>query len=237
MAANENFEFFTEDTWSQTCLWRQKTSPHPGDKATQEILPYIDTIERLSNGHPNLTFLSNELKDARGTHDEERGRAAVLEFSQGQSPISIEFSGPNKVNRLEKYFQQQHECSCSRLYILEDIATKFVETLGSNLCIHPSFFATQLRTTLWENSQTASNPPILPSMTDGGLVFQVHYPELVKFGDRRFRMYTDLYCCSNVYRGISVLRLKGFYDDIGRIFRKLSFWSRRNLDGTWNGEL
>jgi hypothetical protein len=190
-------------------------------------------IERMSKRHPNYTFLRNELLRAKGTTDAERGRAVVLEFFDDNRVNHKYFKGSAE---LESYLHDPCSGCHGRLYLLEDIATNYVEAFGRNFSVNPSFFARQLRTTSWEASDEASSPTPFQSTSDHESIFSLCYPELVKFSGSEVRTNPGLFCHSNVYRYVNVLRQKDFIDDIGLIHRRFSFWSRRNANGIWDGE-
>jgi hypothetical protein len=220
-------------TWSQTTIWPSPTPLCQDQQRATKDLVYVAMIERMSKQHPNYIFLRNELLRAKGTTDAERGRAAVLEFFDDNQ---VNHAGFKNSAELESYLRDPCSSCQGRLYLLEDIATNYVEAFGRNFCINPSFFARQLRTTSWEASHEASSPTPFQSTSDHESVFSLCYPELVKFSGSEVRTKPGLFCYSNAYRYVSVIRQKNFFDGIGLIHRRFSFWSRRNVNGIWDGE-
>jgi hypothetical protein len=197
-------------------------------------------VERLSERHPNLIFLRNELLRAKNTKDAERGRAAVVEFFDDnrlpKSKIWESSEASEGSEALESYLHKPCSGLCGRLFLLEDIATNYVETFGHHFCIDPSIFARQLRTNSWESSDEASSPTPLQSTSDHESIFSLCYPELVKFLGSEVQIKESLSCHSNVYRYINAIRQKSFFDGIGIVHRRFSFWSRKHDSGFWDDE-
>src|SRR5580700_7355241 len=140
---------------------------------------------------------------------------AVLEFFH-DLVTSHEFKSPQE---LENYLRGHSQGPQSRLFVLEDIATDYVEALGGRFRIDPAFFARQLRVVKWENSQEASTAPSLPSLSDGEQSFSISYLQVLKFSNLDIRKYSGLYCYSNVYRAIDAIRANLWFDRMAYINR------------------
>src|SRR5438034_11288072 len=76
------------------------------------------------------------------------GKAAVLEFRQGQRVVAKRFEGPKGSENLQMYLDDpalKRPCPeqgpCRRLWLLEDLSKSYIEILGSRLRIPPAFFA------------------------------------------------------------------------------------------------
>src|SRR2546423_9934594 len=166
---------FVENSWSQTTIY---PNPEERSRKGESIGSYVKLIDRMACNNPNLYYLRNEFMRAWPTKDSVRGRAAVLEFFKGRAtePAST-FKCPQE---LECYLRRQRRGPLGRLFLLEDIATDYVEALGSHFRIDPNFFARHLRTVRWENSQQATSTPPLPSMSDGEVCFSISYPQVLK---------------------------------------------------------
>ena len=123
----------------------------------------------------------------------------------------------------------------SRVFILEDLSPDFVELLGLSLRIDPSFFAKHLRDVPPEKHPHYSNGPFatLQKDADPSHEFSLLYTELVSFNDSSLLRHTGkLYCESNIPKRITTPGgLKDFYDGIGLIKRRTSFWSKDSSAG------
>lgn len=218
--------FFTGDVWSQTLLY-----PKPKHLQSSPVNGEVYLDPSMVQHHPHLTFLSLEMERARCTTDAERGRAVALVFS-GEAPQPCYFQDSGN---LKTYLENTKSDGLSRLYILEDIATNYVEIFGKWFNIDPIIFARQLRNTNWEDNGKASQTPVLPSGFSKG-AFCLRYPEVVRFLGPELQKTEQLFCYSNVYRPIRMMSLNSFYDGVGIICRKVSFWSQNCSDGSWNGK-
>jgi hypothetical protein len=229
--------------WLPTTLFPQPKSldriAFPSDRPQ----PYLDLINRLSgNGHPDLKHLCSELKWQKGKLLAERSRAVVLEYSHPGVPPQQQLFCTSK--ELEGYLSSSSRTSCNRLYILEDISANYVEALGSQFSIEPSFWAQHLRTTDRETSKTAGIVSVLPSIKSLDTSFSLIYPEhtiiddpVEKFTEEpRIRSAKSLFADCNLYRKITLTRPGEFYDGIAVVNRRASFWSRANPGGSWDGK-
>jgi len=220
---------FVDDSWSQTTIFPK---PKERSREGESIGSYVKLVNRMARSHPNLYFLRHELMRAWPTEDSVRGRAAVLEFFHDRV-TDHRFNSPQE---LENYLRGHSQGPQGRLFLLEDIATDYVEALGGHFRIDPAFFARQLRVVNWENSQEASTAPPLPSLSDSEQSFSISYPQVLKFPNLNIRKHSGLYCYSNVYRAIDAIRVNHWFDRMAYIKRMLSFWSRRYPGGYWDGE-
>src|SRR6266487_755720 len=114
--------FFTDDSWSQTTIF---PDPEERSREGESIGSYASLVDRMARSNPSLYFLRHELMRAWPTRDSLRGRAAVLEFFQDRVTDHI-FEDPQE---LGNYLGGQHQGPGRRLYLLEDIATDYVEAL------------------------------------------------------------------------------------------------------------
>jgi len=173
---------------------RQPFFPKPEERSrkVESIGSYVKLADRMARNNPNLYYLRHELMRAWPTKDSVRGRAVVLEFFEGR----VTHHGFEDPQGLEYYLRSQHQGPHGRLFLLEDIATDYVEALGGHFCIDPAFFARHLRAVKWENSQQVSSTPPLPSMSDGDVSFSISYPQVLKFSNPDIRKISGLYCYS-----------------------------------------
>jgi hypothetical protein len=227
--ADQQETVFVEDSFFQTTIF-----PKPEERCRkgESIGSYVKLVDRMARNNPNLHYLRHELMRAWPTKDSVRGRAAVLEFFEGRV-TDHKFEDPQG---LEYYLRSQHQGPLGRLFLLEDIATDYVEALGGHFRIDPAFFARHLRTVIWENSQQASSTPPLPSMSDGDLSFSISYPQVLKISGPDIQKISSLFCYSNVYRGIDAIRVNHWFDKMVYIRMMVSFWSRKHSNGYWDGE-
>jgi hypothetical protein len=221
------------DDWCPTSLFPKPPllGRLPSEGRPQQ---YINWINRMAeSGRLDLKFLRNELNRANGTRDAVRGRAAVLEFWQtGLKPT--EFQDPS---HLEKYLAHHPTTPKGRLYILEEIATEYVEAFGTHFSIDPSFFAKHLRTTFWEKNRTASTTSSLPSTRSRECGFSLLYEEAYILNNPAVQDASSLYCDSNLYRRFHTTGDGTFYDEVATVTRRISFWPRTQNDETWDGKL
>ena len=220
---------FVDNSWSHKSIFPE---PKARSREGETIGSYVNQVDRMARDNPILYYLRDELIKSWPTEDSLRGRAAVLEFFQDRVTPQ-KFECPKE---LETYLRGQRQGSLGRLFLLEDIATDYVEALGGHLCIDPTFFARHLRTVQWENSQKASITPPLPSMCDREVSFSISYPQVLKISDPDIRKIPALYCYSNVYRRIQAIRVDHWFDKMAFISSMISFWSRKYPEGHWDGE-
>lgn len=223
-----------DDSWSPTLYFPPPLPLGKGSRNIKRPQPYMDFTEQLADkGRPDLIFLRNELIRTKDTMYAERGRVAVLEYSGRNSVRSRLFSSSED---LENYMTHRTSEAMGRLYIVEDIAANYVEILGAHFSVDPSIFARQLRTATWESSSTASSAPRLPSTVAHETTFSLRYPEIIKFSNPSIREPQYLFCYCNLYRKIDIVRSEPFYDGVGTINRRISFWSKKRENGAWDGK-
>jgi hypothetical protein len=133
-----------------------------------------------------------------------------------------------------------HERSMRRrLFILEDLPREFVELLGSQLRVHPSFFARHCTDLSFFDTWTdlscqpkEINQLFLPSM------HFMHAPKIVQHPGRDL---AELYCANFIVRRILAWpKPFGGWDLRGTIAELecgISYWASEHDGGSWDGKL
>jgi hypothetical protein len=197
---------------------------------------YRSLVKAMSRRYPNLSFLSYELNEAPRSA-RRRGRAAAVEYFKDRV-IPVPFESPES---LQTYIKDRHSAFHGditqrtdptapdlTLFILEDIATDYVEALGLGLRIEPFFFAKHLRTTNWVRSVSSSGATLAPSLCDVKKSFSLQYPDVCIFtGEERRTLFDHkVYCQGNVFRRVAFPGgTRDRFDGVGVVSRRVSYWS------------
>ncbi|RDW59922.1 hypothetical protein BP6252_13009 [Coleophoma cylindrospora] len=223
------------DEWSPAALF-PKPIPLDATAFPPQPQPYLDLIKRLrNNGQSELGYLNAELRRQNGTVHAERSRAAVVEFTSPSVATQPRLFQTSK--ELTSYLAEANKSSYSHLYIVEDISANYVEAFGSHFAIDPTFWAEHLRTTSWESNQAPGNVSWLPSIKNQGESYSLLYSDQLFLQGPKFSTKLPLFADCNIYRKINLFQEGMFYDGIGSVPRRASYWTRVRSggpDGYWD---
>lgn len=167
--------------------------------------------------------------------EREMGRAAVLEYSKGIC------SGQKVVKsstELQEYLEQtaiiQARNPRQRLFLLEDLSRNYIEVLGSQLRIPPSFFGAH-----WDepSAPTFNHRSPFCRFSEGG--FLIRYPSNQPIEiDKESSLDSNVYSwIANVNRHIYCYNPKGPLIDYPKSHHILSFWTTgMGTDDSWDGK-
>ncbi|KAH7109048.1 hypothetical protein B0J11DRAFT_545267 [Dendryphion nanum] len=201
--------------------------------------PYLTKIFSWANcSRPDLRFLRDELqRQLTEGNVHNRSRATVIEFSNEGAGVGIPrpFQNPSDLHD----YWQENQTPLDRLYVLEDVTSGFVEEFGRHFSLDPSFFATHLRSTNWESSESYADSSKLPSSTHHTSAYSIWYPETLVFPAQNLQVedHDDYYFCySNLYRQISFVRGPKYRNSrVGQIMRKVSIFVKKLENNTQEG--
>ena len=198
---------------------------------------YINAIEDFRFRYPDLWKLSSYVQ--RRDRDSVQSRAAVLQFGPGRSCRVEQFED---VSHLKTYLSHTAGSTCKhRLYLLEDLASPFIEAFGAHFWMDPFLFAAHENSTHWTGSSHPYTLPrrLSPSETCDPL-FTLRYYEVVKVpksGVRPGRFKTVSNVDRKIEPGDYFFEMKeDSRPSVYVIRRNVSFWSRRRKDGGWDGQ-
>ncbi|KAL6721504.1 hypothetical protein ACLMJK_000608 [Lecanora helva] len=164
--------------------------------------------------------------------EQERGRAALLEFSTERTPAkATTFASSDELKaHLDAAASEDPSTDPRRrLYLLEDIGRNYVEIFGSRLRIPPAFFSSQY------SNPSFSIPVVDPASLDQNpsRYFQLKYRQIHTVleedkSDYQIGLYYDM--DSNVLRQLQLLDEN---DSIEYSKHHLSYWGNRIGDGSW----
>ncbi|RDW65615.1 hypothetical protein BP5796_10307 [Coleophoma crateriformis] len=225
-------DLLNSDEWSPAALF-PKPIPLDATAFPPQPQPYLDLVRRLrNNGHSELGYLDAELRRQNGTVHAERSRAAVVEFTSPGVATQPQLFQNSK--NLTSYLAGAQQASSSHLYIVEDISANYVEAFGSQFAMDPTFWAAHLRTTNWESNQAPGNVSCLPSIKRQGESYSLLYSDQLFLQGPMFSTELPLFADCNVYRKINLFQEGMFYDGIGSVTRRASYWTRAKPDGCWD---
>jgi hypothetical protein len=198
---------------------------------------YDRFLEDYSKLNPNLGTL--DIQNKWAPLPGRTAEATMLEINQGTS-VRRNFSSGTEL-RDHLHTDAPVGRGTGRLYIVENIASDFVEVVNLHFGQDPRLFADQIRNTSYGLPNLGSlQTPYLPSLMNEEM-FLMKYFELRHFLDphviKKFNMW-----CAQTCRHISTCRcarpeLQPYYDiePIGIIHRRCSFWSKRCDNESWVG--
>jgi hypothetical protein len=195
---------------------------------------YGELVER-STSHLFPGFVDNfknQSKDQR-----ELGRAAVLESLDGQPAQAKSFQNSRD---LEIYFNSTSSTLESkpyrRLFILEDLPRNYIEILGCNLLVPPSFFAAQWAAP-WAADYSRRSSFAMNSMTGFLLTYAQFYKvecrsscsipkKAVPAANHNIERYIH-------FDGNDILWES---PNMARCYHKVSYWSGSAFAPSWDGK-
>lgn len=169
--------------------------------------------------------------------ESERGRAAVLEFRDGEKPdiqtldtLGLKAYLDNPANVLDSTNSHQH--SRRRAFLLEDLGRSKVEILGSRLRVPPAFFGAH-----WKDPSLATRVADQDSLSHShSKYFRVIVPQTHRISqENRERGYPlGLYKdpATNIQRFLQVLDKDRKFEVS---YHQVSYWSTSQETG-WTGE-
>jgi hypothetical protein len=177
----------------------------------------------------------------------EKGRALAIQFLADGKTVQTSFPSSQA---LQQYLapavepdihahteSRQIRDPLRRMIILEDLPRNYVEVLGSQLKIHPAFFAAHYSGPI-ENRHSSRGLALNPSSNESFILRspQMHRMEIeTLLQDRSVKFYK---LNSHVYRRILKGRKEGEMDlasCFGEMWNVMSFWSIRLSNGDWTG--
>ena len=131
--------------------------------ASNDDSGYLNRFFRQANRFPTLRLLHRYLlkdapKSASNRHSRRRslnvprGRAAVIEFSEGSRPGDVVQTQRHfhSLGELIDYLSDRRRCR-RRLFMMEDLWLPYVSAFGQYLDVDPRVFASQYRCVHWDN--------------------------------------------------------------------------------------
>jgi hypothetical protein len=199
---------------------------------------YHRFLEDYSKLNPNLGTL--DIQNKWAPLPSRTAEVTMLEINQGTSVVRRNFSSGTEL-RDHLHTDAPVGGETGRIYIVQNLASDFVEVLNLHFPIDPRFFADQARNTSYGLPNLGSlQTPYLPSLMNKEM-FLMKYFELRHFLDPRVIKKFNMWCAQTC-RHISTCRcarpdIQPYYDiePIGIIHRRCSFWSKRYDNGSWVG--
>ncbi|CAO2651741.1 Nn.00g000240.m01.CDS01 [Neocucurbitaria sp. VM-36] len=173
---------------------------------------------------------------AQSPQEREMSRVAVIEYQDEAPPTQRTFKTSKE---LHCYFERP-ECEEGsaprrRLFLLEDLSLNYIESLGSQLRIPPSFFGAH-----WADPASPTFNYRSPFSRFANDAFVVRYPSTQPIRiDAPPNLQSTVYRCnSNVSRHIHCYDPKSPIIDQPKSYHVLSFWtSGERKDGSWDAVL
>lgn len=137
---------------------------------------YMSFVKALRERYPNLINLERHLP--KFTDRPCRVREICIPPLSGET--GPEFTDPQELRDYLGKRQPNVPGQC-RVYVLENLDNDFVAVFGQHFNIDPTFFATHVRTTVWEGSPFGNNTPKLLRLRDPDRSFILRYSELRLF--------------------------------------------------------
>ena len=191
---------------------------------------YIGYVGSLRHRYPNLRRFCDIQSTSNVKNREETGRVAVIEIREN-GISQKKFDCPDD---LDQYFQDpspRSEPCKHRLYVLEGSAPAYIQVLGRRLRMDPFVFSEQLIRGGTRKEQAAT----LPSQSALERSFSLQYAESRTFPDGHLN--TLGACCLYRDRKIWVTKINSKIDEVAKVHRIASFWSRKESNGAFNGKL
>ncbi|KAK8867660.1 hypothetical protein PGQ11_006238 [Apiospora arundinis] len=230
-----------------TSLMRRRTRRLPeriDNQATSHLTSgeeYGNAILRHSKRNPNLKHKDWKIPTTRVNH-RVPSRARLVKFDEDGQAIIPQTRAEDRDFSLQDLRQSLIDnkfngAAHGHLYILEGLDPDYVEVVGSELQIDPSFFSRHKRTALWEGRHMGGNTSALPSQQVPSKGFLMEYGELLYFkkDPESFSLRNP-----NDNRHINVSKKPKISQDLNRVgilHRKTSFWSREAESGKWEAVL
>jgi hypothetical protein len=160
----------------------------------------------------------------------------VFEFRESERAVATQFKSSSDLRKyLLDHTHQKPSCVIHRrLWVLEDLSRNYIEALGSELRIPPTFFAAHWADPIGadfnERDSFVSNPR---------RSFLLNWPQFYRVSiDRPVR---DLTCSmiSNVERHVFFCGQEDTtYENplYARMYHKVSYWSTEYPGGSWDGK-
>ena len=177
--------------------------------------------------------LENKCLDQPG-----QGRAAVLEFEAGNRVSRKLFLQPETLRTHLK--QPTKQTPCRRLWLMEDVSKDWIEVLGSELRIPPSFFAAH-----WADPSGADFNERNLFDSNPRRRFLLKFPQFHKISTGGLNSnWNDLKGDPKILLDNGVERYIFFsgdedrtYEnpDFVRSYHNVSFWSSEDAGGSWDG--
>ncbi|KIW31912.1 uncharacterized protein PV07_03499 [Cladophialophora immunda] len=189
---------------------------------------YIGYVESLRHRYPNLRRFCDIEGASNVKNKEETSRVVVIEIREN----GISQKGFDSADDLERYMQGPPSGSepCKhRVYVLEGTAPAYLQVLGRRLRMDPFVFAEQLMRGGTRKEQAAT----LPSQHGLERCFSMQYVEARVFPDGRLN--TLGACCLYRDRKIWATKINSKFDEVAKVHRIASFWSRKEANGAFNG--
>jgi len=170
--------------------------------------------------------------------EQDEGRAAVITFQDGAKPSTRVFT---KSRDLRRYFTNSPAPASPdtpvsrRVFVLEGLPRRFIQLLGSELRVPPSFFAVH-----WAHPGKFVGSLLnhTPRHYDNRSRFTLTFPKLhwAKIQGKPSDDVDPVYFMqSSINRQLTRINLFGEFEDPLWSFEKMSFWSSREGE-SWDGK-
>jgi hypothetical protein len=191
---------------------------------------YIGYVESLRYRYPNLRRFCDIQGAKNVKNKEETSRVAVIEIREN-GISQKKFDSPDDLDRYMQDPPSGSEPCQHRVYVLEGSAPAYVQVLGRRLRMDPFVFSEQLMRGGTRKEQAAT----LPSQHGLERSFSMQYVESRAFPDGHLN--TLGACCLYRDRKIWVTKINSKFDEVAKVHRIASFWSRKEANGAFNGKL
>ncbi|KAF1954206.1 hypothetical protein CC80DRAFT_568014 [Byssothecium circinans] len=180
------------------------------------------------------SFLHN--LQVQAPQEREMGRAAVLEYSKGIYSGQRVFKSSTELQEyLEETATTQARNIRQRLFLLEDLSRNYVEVLGSQLRVPPSFFGAH-----WDvpTAPTFNHRNPFCRFSDGGFLIRYASTQRIEI-DAGSSQHSNVFSWNaNVNRHIYCYNSKGPLIDQPKSYHILSFWTAgARIDDSWDSVL
>lgn len=196
---------------------------------------YREFVKRLLNKYPNLRFndlTESEIKFSGAIAPQ--AKAVSLCLHPYKNAVRRDFTD---AGALRRYLQQQGDLlensKRRNLLFVEGYHPEYISIIGEHFGISPVFFSRHRRAAYWESWHDSGNTPCLASTRDDKDSFFLDYHELLFLNDN---IGQSSIRCADGHQTVRTCRIPGrHFDKVVRKYSRVSYWSRRNGSGYWDG--
>ncbi|GAB1318327.1 ADP-ribose 1''-phosphate phosphatase [Madurella fahalii] len=245
------------DAFFAGTIYSDKDDVLASDEETNKT--YLGFVQALSRQWPRLKYLADFI--ATGTSPKKALNLAPLELMERQARVKValvDFTDPKEImqqpceNRealaaMVSSLRLEGGPNRNRLFVVEDLSSTVIETLGAALDIDPAFFRDHLEDHTWYNIRDEwVEMPELESQSHGRSFVTLRYAEARYFENEaileKAKERTGEW---NVLRRIDTegqvkAGFNAWWEDsphrVGLVRKKISIWARQDKNG-WTGVL
>lgn len=203
---------------------------------------YRRSIEELErSGNPNLRYLVDFMNKNQDEYQSQSECRCTVYGNDKYRNTWVKESKESGFRRPPQSRERQATLSRSVIYILQDLSDEWIEYLGRNYGIHPSFFLSQLAPITTESNKPMPSTTMLPSVRRALNFVSLGYFEAVCLKGHLRRGSTIVSSSSGVERRMWI---RGTTFDsnsrrvtIALVERHVSYWRRIDEQGQIQGSL